>query len=75
MRLLEQERSGSTSFHPFELFLAAAVWYLLLTTIWGFIQALDRAPVRARDRRRSASGPSLRERLLGPVAGRRCAGS
>ena len=31
--------SGSTSFHPFELFLAAAVWYLLLTTIWGFIQA------------------------------------
>lgn len=30
--------SGSTSFHPFELFLAAAVWYLLLTTIWGFIQ-------------------------------------
>jgi polar amino acid transport system permease protein len=31
--------SGSTSFHPFELFLAAAVWYLVLTTIWGFVQA------------------------------------
>jgi polar amino acid transport system permease protein len=31
--------SGSTSFHPFELFLAAAVWYLILTTIWGFVQA------------------------------------
>lgn len=31
--------SGSTSFHPFELFLAAAFWYLVLTTIWGFIQA------------------------------------
>jgi polar amino acid transport system permease protein len=30
--------SGSTSFHPFELFLACAVWYLLLTTIWGVIQ-------------------------------------
>src|SRR6185369_1109199 len=30
--------SGSTSFHPFELALAAAVWYLLLTTIWGAIQ-------------------------------------
>src|SRR5438477_5340699 len=27
-------------FQPFELFLAAAVWYLLLTTIWGGIQAL-----------------------------------
>src|SRR5205814_6680417 len=31
--------SGPTSFHPFELFLAAAVWYLLLTTIWSIIQA------------------------------------
>jgi polar amino acid transport system permease protein len=31
--------SGNTSFHPFELFLAAAVWYLLLTTIWSLIQA------------------------------------
>ena len=30
--------SGDTSFHPFELFLAAAFWYLVLTTIWGFIQ-------------------------------------
>jgi polar amino acid transport system permease protein len=26
-------------FRPFELFLACAVWFLLLTTIWGFIQA------------------------------------
>jgi len=31
--------SGSTVFHPFELFLAAAVWYLLLTTIWSVIQS------------------------------------
>src|SRR2546425_8070114 len=31
--------SGPTSFHPFELFLAAAIWYLLLTSIWGLIQA------------------------------------
>jgi polar amino acid transport system permease protein len=31
--------SGTTVFHPFELFLAAAVWYLLLTTIWSVIQA------------------------------------
>jgi polar amino acid transport system permease protein len=30
--------SGPMSFHPFELFLAAAVWYLALTTIWGLIQ-------------------------------------
>lgn len=31
--------SGATVFHPFELFLAAAFWYLLLTTIWSVIQA------------------------------------
>jgi len=32
--------SGPTSFHPFELFLACAVWFLLLTTIWSIIQAV-----------------------------------
>ena len=54
---------GSTVFHPFELFLAAAVWYLLLTTIWGIVQA--------RIERRLGRGvigdapPGLRERLFG----------
>jgi len=55
--------SGSTVFHPFELFLAAAVWYLLLTTIWGLIQSRIEARLG-----RGAAGvqaPSLRERLLG----------
>ena len=56
--------SGPTVFHPFELFIAAAIWYLLLTTIWGFFQA--------RIERRLARGTgvgsddiSLRERLFG----------
>ncbi|MFT4435971.1 amino acid ABC transporter permease [Caballeronia sp. 15715] len=31
--------SGPWVFRPFELFLAAAVWYLLLTTIWGIVQS------------------------------------
>ena len=55
--------SGPTVFHPFELFLAAAVWYLLLTTIWSVIQA-----VIERRLARGAGGerpPSLRERLFG----------
>ena len=31
--------SGPWVFRPFELFLAAGVWYLLLTTIWSLIQS------------------------------------
>lgn len=31
--------SGPWVFRPFELFLAAGVWYLLLTTIWSIIQS------------------------------------
>jgi polar amino acid transport system permease protein len=55
--------SGPQSFHPFELFLAAAVWYLLLTTIWSIIQS--------RIERRLGKGaagdgqPGLVDRLLG----------
>ena len=55
---------GPTVFHPFELFLAAAVWYLLLTTIWSLIQAWIE--------RRLGAGfgggehrPGIRERLFG----------
>ena len=49
-------------FAPFELFLAAAVWYLLLTSIWAIIQA----EVERRLGAGYAGGaPSLRERLFG----------
>jgi len=34
------DRINGTTFEPFPLFLACALWYLLLTTIWSFIQAL-----------------------------------
>ncbi|HVA86054.1 MAG TPA: amino acid ABC transporter permease [Candidatus Saccharimonadales bacterium] len=63
--------SGDTSFHPFELFLAAAVWYLLLTTIWGVVQGrLERHFGRGTDTESDALG--LRARLIGrraPVTG------
>jgi polar amino acid transport system permease protein len=55
--------SGPTSFHPFELFLAAAVWYLLLTTVWTIIQAWIERRLG-----RGVSGeppPGLRARLFG----------
>jgi polar amino acid transport system permease protein len=55
--------SGSTVFHPFELFLAAAVWYLLLTSIWAIIQAQIERRLGAGFG--AGKAPSLRERLFG----------
>lgn len=55
--------SGHTSFHPFELFLACALWFLLLTSIWSVIQGFIE--------RRLGRGyggelpPGLLDRLLG----------
>lgn len=56
--------SGPQSFHPFELFLAAAVWYLMLTTIWSLIQARIERRL-GKGVAGDAAGPSLRERLFG----------
>ena len=56
-------RKQGNFFAPFEFFLAAAVWYLLLTTIWGVIQAWIERRLG-----RGAGGekpPSMRERVFG----------
>ena len=58
--------SGPTVFHPFELFLAAAVWYLLLTTIWSVIQAWIERRLGAGFAREHQ--PGLRDRLFGRAA-------
>jgi polar amino acid transport system permease protein len=61
--------SGSTSFHPFELFLAASAWYLLLTTIWGLVQVrLERRFARGSGQPEVRGRPVL-SRILG-TAGR-----
>jgi len=57
--------SGTTSFHPFELFLAAAVWYLMLTTIWSFIQSRIEQRLARGTPGSTTGGPSLRDRLFG----------
>jgi polar amino acid transport system permease protein len=57
--------SGPTVFHPFELFLAAAVWYLILTTIWSVIQALIERRLARGMAGTTTGGVSLRERLFG----------
>jgi polar amino acid transport system permease protein len=61
--------SGPTVFHPFELFIAAAIWYLLLTSIWSLIQAqIERRLARGTNTAANA-GPSMRERLFGASPG------
>jgi polar amino acid transport system permease protein len=55
--------SGHTQFHPFELFLACALWFLLLTTIWSIIQAaIERRLGRGFGAERP---PGLFDRLVG----------
>jgi polar amino acid transport system permease protein len=56
-------RKQGNVFAPFEFFLAAAIWYLLLTTIWGVIQAwIERRLGRGAG---SEQTPGLRRRLFG----------
>ncbi len=53
------------NFQPFEMYLACALWFLLLTTIWGFIQArIERQFAKGAPGATSA-GPGLRQRLFG----------
>ena len=58
------------NFQPFEEFLGCALWYLLMTTIWGFVQArIERRFARGTATGSSApAGPGLRARLFGQRA-------
>jgi polar amino acid transport system permease protein len=58
-------RKSSTYFAPFELFLACAVWFLLLTTAWSIIQYFIERRFARGTAAAAAGGPSLRERLAG----------
>jgi polar amino acid transport system permease protein len=58
-------RKNGSLFHPFELFLAAAFWYLVLTTIWSLFQTwIERRLARGTPGAPS-EGPGLRDRLFG----------
>jgi polar amino acid transport system permease protein len=61
--------SGPTVFHPFELFIAAAVWYLLLTSIWSIIQAQIERRLARGTNAAAIAGPGLRERFFGASPG------
>jgi polar amino acid transport system permease protein len=60
-------RKQGNVFAPFEFYLAAAVWYLLMTTIWSVIQSWIEAKL-AKGTTGVTPGPSLRERLFGGAA-------
>ncbi len=53
------------NYRYFELFAAAAVWYLLMTTVWGFVQSWIEARFsRGTGTSNGPSGLSWRERIL-----------
>ena len=53
------------NFLPFEMYLACALWFLLLTTIWGFIQAWIERQFAKGAPGAASGGPGLRQRLFG----------
>ncbi len=59
----------SQAFAPFEYFLAAAVWYLLLTTIWGVVQSWIERRLAVGTQANAVARPGLRSRLFGPRGG------
>lgn len=55
-------------FKPFELFIAASLYYLAMTTIWSFIQA--RIESGLGERKGMERGPSMMERLFSGATGK-----
>jgi len=64
---LNAQELNSTTFRTFEIFLAAAVYYLALTTIWGFIQSWIERRLAARSGEVRTGG--IGRRLFGSGAG------
>ncbi len=55
-------------FKPFELFIAASLYYLLLTTVWSFIQA--RIESGLGERKGIERAPSMMQRLFSGASGK-----
>jgi polar amino acid transport system permease protein len=53
---------NATVFKPFELFICVSIYYLLLTTIWSFIQAKIEASLG--ERKGTDKGPGMFQRML-----------
>jgi polar amino acid transport system permease protein len=60
------ESKATVTFQYFEYFTACCFWYLLLTTIWGFVQGgLERRFSRGTLSTADAGGNGIRARMLG----------
>ncbi|MFI5258690.1 MAG: amino acid ABC transporter permease [Candidatus Limnocylindrales bacterium] len=58
--------AAGRSYAYFELFGAAAIWYLLLTTIWGFVQSwIERKFAKGTATSSGTAGPGWRGRFFG----------
>jgi polar amino acid transport system permease protein len=57
----DAEIGYSNTFQPVEYFMAVAFWYLVLTTVWGFIQAAIERKLAASER---GDELSFRERMV-----------
>ncbi|HUH95767.1 MAG TPA: amino acid ABC transporter permease [Anaerolineales bacterium] len=62
------EQVNARIFKPFELFIAASLYYLLLTTIWSFIQS--RIESGLGERKGLERGPGMMERLFSGAGGK-----
>jgi polar amino acid transport system permease protein len=63
------EQINALLFKPFELYLDASIYYLVLTTIWSFIQARIEAGLG--ERKGNVKTPGMFERLVGSRIGAR----
>ena len=59
---------NSTTFRTFEIFLVTAIYYIIMTTIWSFVQAAIERRLQAKGGDAVASVP-LRQRLFGGGVG------
>lgn len=62
------EQVNARLFKPFELFIAASLYYLALTTIWSFIQA--RIESSLGERKGTERGPGMMKRLFSGSTGK-----
>ena len=62
------EQVNARIFKPFELFIAASLYYLVLTTIWSFIQA--RIESGLGERKGVERTPGMMERLFSGSSGK-----